>query len=150
MWRGPQGVMSAQVQSCGSHFAAVANRAPVHLASAPDCCLPALTRLSPNSVDSGTEQVFSFKKGSWSPPTEPKETGRTPSYTETSGPCHPSLTARWSLSWCCHLRAPGAGSEAAASAAVVIIRIINKHALTGPSGGRGRPLLLMRIPGKIQ
>lgn len=69
--------------------------APATLASAPDCGQPALIRLSPNAeaVASGKEQVFSFKKGSWSPPTAPKKTGRAPSYTQTSGPCHSSVTA---------------------------------------------------------
>lgn len=58
MWR-------AQVQGCSSQTAAVAG-APVNLASAPDCCLPALIQpsLSSEAVDSGTEQDFSFGKES--------------------------------------------------------------------------------------
>lgn len=58
-------MISAQVQGCSNRTAAVA-MAPVNLASAPDCCLPALIRLSLSSdtVDSGMEQGFSFRKES--------------------------------------------------------------------------------------
>lgn len=141
----------SQVQGCSGHIAAVA--ALVNLVLAPDYCLSAVIRFSPSSesVDSGTEQVlFFFRKGSWSQPQCPRKLVECSVKPKTQAP-EIQLTALRSLCAAAWGRPP-AGTEAASSTAVVvIISVINKQALMGPSGGRGRlSLLRRRIPGMSQ